>query len=515
MAKESGRVNPPRSGRPDSGVDFFLSLTKDRGTLVGMTTTKLPIIVARGDGIGPEIMDAVLRILAAAEAPLEPVEIQIGEKVYHEGHTSGISPAGWETLRQHHIFLKAPITTPSGGGYKSLNVTIRKALGLFANVRPCKSYYPWVKTHYPNINLVIVRENEEDLYAGIEHRQTSEVYQTLKLISRPGTEAICRYAFEYARAYDRKRVTCLTKDNIMKLSDGLFHKVFDEIATEYPDIKADHQIIDIGAARVAAEPESLDVVVTLNLYGDIVSDIAALVSGSVGLAGSANIGRQFAMFEAVHGSAPDIAGKDIANPSGLLNAAIMMLVHAGFGTVAEKIKNAWLCTLEQGQHTLDIFSEGRSAQRLGTSAFADAVISHLGETPEQGTPIHYAKSAIQIETKPRPTPVKKLLGSDVFLHWDESDRDPDVLGPKLEALCPPGLRLSMISNRGQKVYPGGIEETFCTDHWRCRFISEDGTDHATLIALLEAVRQAGLDFIKTENLYSYDGERGYSLGQGE
>jgi isocitrate dehydrogenase len=319
--------------------------------------TKQRIAVAPGDGIGPEITDAVLQILKAAGAPLEYTHVEVGQSVYNRGISSGVPPEAWDAIRQSGCLLKGPVTTPQGKGFKSVNVTIRKTLNLFANIRPCKSYSPCVASAHPGMNLVIVRENEEDLYAGIEHRQTPEVTQILKLITRPGCENIIRYAFEYARAYDRKKVTCMTKDNIMKLTDGLFHQVFDEIAAEYPDIRSDHQIIDIGAARLASNPEVFDVIVTLNLYGDILSDIAAQLAGSIGFAASANIGHDFAMFEAVHGSAPDIAGKGVANPSGLLVAATQMLVHLGHGAIGETIKNAWLCTLEDGIHTPDIYRE--------------------------------------------------------------------------------------------------------------------------------------------------------------
>ena len=267
-------------------------------------SAKTPITVAKGDGIGPEIMDATLHILQEAGAELEIEEIEIGEKVYLRGETSGIDPGAWDSLRRTRTFLKAPITTPQGGGFKSVNVTTRKMLGLFANVRPCVSYHPFVRTKHPVMDLVIVRENEEDTYAGIEHRQTDEVVQCLKLITRPGTEKIVRYAFEYAKYNNRKKVTCFSKDNIMKLTDGLFHRVFDEIATEYPDIENEHWIVDIGAAKMADTPENFDVIVMENLYGDILSDVAAQIAGSVGLAGSANIGELCSMFEAIHGSAP-------------------------------------------------------------------------------------------------------------------------------------------------------------------------------------------------------------------
>jgi isocitrate dehydrogenase len=474
------------------------------------------ITVARGDGIGPEIMDSTLRILDAAGAPLQYDEIQIGEQVYLQGHTSGIAAESWDVIRRNHVFLKAPISTPQGGGYKSLNVTIRKSLNLFANVRPTKAYAPFVASPHPGMDLVIVRENEEDLYAGIEHRQTNEVTQVLKIISRPGCERIIRYAFEYACAHERPRVTCMTKDNIMKLTDGLFHSVFDEVAAEYPEIESAHQIIDIGAARVAAQPEWFDVIVTLNLYGDILSDVAAQVAGSVGLAGSANIGEEFAMFEAVHGSAPDIAGKDVANPSGLLNGAVQMLVHLGEAEVAETVMNAWLCALESGVHTADIYRPQLSEREVGTSDFTTAVIERLGERPHRLVPAHYRAGRISVHASATPRTRKELVGVDVFLDWDDAGRDPDVLGAGLEGATPAAWKLKMITNRGVKVYPGGLPETFCTDHWRCRFVPSSGSTNFTqVLELLGSVSSAGYDVIKTEHLYTFDGAPGYSLGQGE
>ena len=483
-------------------------------------TTPAPVTFARGDGIGPEIMDATLDVLTAAEAKLALEEITIGKKLYEQGVTAGIDDAAWASLRKTRTFLKAPITTPSGGGYKSLNVTTRKTLGLYANVRPCVSYDPAVRTRHPGMDVVIVRENEEDTYAGIEHQQTPEVAQCLKLITRPGCERICRYAFEYARAYGRKKVSCFLKDNIHKHTDGLFHAVFDEVAAQYPDIETDHWIIDIGAARLADTPERFDVIVTPNLYGDIVSDIAAQITGSIGLCGTANIGQDFAMFEAIHGSAPDIAGQGIANPSGLLLGAVQMLVHIGQGDAATRVHNAWLKTIEDGVHTGDIYTEGRSVQRVGTANFAKAVIERLGEAPATLPAVDYAcdKPAMNLEpVAPRPRPTKQLVGVDVFLDWDESDRNPEFLSALLQRLCPADLKLKMITNRGVKVFPGGFPETFCTDHWRCRFVQVEGEaiSPGRVIALLQAVADAGLDAIKTENLYTLGGERGYSLGQGE
>ncbi len=499
-----------------------LELTKESPRNAEMVKTK--VAVAKGDGIGPEIMDATLRILEAAGANIEYEFIELGEKMYLSGNTAGIDQKAWDAIRTNKVVFKAPITTPQGKGYKSLNVTLRKSLGLFANVRPVETYTPYVKSHFPNMDVVIIRENEEDLYAGIEHRQTQDVYQCLKLITRPGTERIVRYAFEYARAYGRKKVTCMIKDNIMKITDGLFHRVFDEIAAEYPDIKSESQIIDIGSARLAANPENYDVIVTANLYGDIISDIAAEIGGSVGMCGSANIGKEVAMFEAIHGSAPDIAGQGIANPSGLINAAVSMLAHIGQADIASRVKNAWLRTIEEGYHTADIFEEDFSKKRVSTAEFADQVIAHLGETPRhlsQSQLNSHSDSSIHIPDYKRKTQQKELVGVDVFIDW--SGDDPEQIGDALSTITADRLRLKMITNRGVKVYPNGISETYCTDHWRCRFadLSDDQKKkynpikHIQIIDLLTQLHEGGFDVIKTENLYEFDGHRGFSLGQGE
>ncbi|WP_411704838.1 NADP-dependent isocitrate dehydrogenase [Edaphovirga cremea] len=479
----------------------------------------VPITVAHGDGIGPEIMAATLHILKEAGANLDIETIDIGEKVYLAGNSSGIEPSAWDSFRRTKVFLKAPITTPQGGGYKSLNVTVRKTLGLYANVRPCVSYHPFVDTKHPKMDVVIVRENEEDLYAGIEHRQTQQVYQCLKLISRPGSEKIVRYAFEYARRNNRKKVTCFTKDNIMKLTDGLFHKVFDEIAAEYSDIENEHWIVDIGAAKLADTPELFDVLVMPNLYGDVLSDVAAQIAGSVGLAGSANIGEHVSMFEAIHGSAPRRAGQNLANPSGLLLGAVMMLVHIGETHVAERVHNAWLRTIEDGIHTYDIYEEGHSKQKVGTKEFADAVAQRVGQKPETLKAASYKaaeeRNAEVRRATPRQSAKKDLVGVDVFLDWTKGTAND--LGDSLSKLSGDGIKLDMMSNRGVKVWPGGHAETFCSDHWRCRFLATtdgDGVSHPQIISLLKRVADAGFDFIKTENLYNFDGERGYSLDQG-
>jgi isocitrate dehydrogenase len=368
------------------------------------------------------------------------------------------------------------------------------------------------------MDVVIVRENEEDLYAGIEHRQTNQVVQCLKLISRPGSEKIIRYAFEYARRNHRKKVTCFTKDNIMKLTDGLFHKVFNEVAAEYTDIENEHWIVDIGAAKLADTPESFDVVVMPNLYGDVLSDVAAQIAGSVGLAGSANIGEHVSMFEAIHGSAPRRAGQNLANPSGLLLGAVMMLVHVGLTDHAERVHNAWLRAIEDGIHTYDIYDDKVSKQKVGTKEFADAVIERLGQTPQILKARQYRKGEEShvIATAEKKAPLKELVGVDVFLDWTKGSAN--ALGDALSKVNGDGVKLTMISNRGVKVWPGGHTETFCSDHWRCRFLTESSggkVAHPQVVSLLSRIAEAGYDFIKTEGLYTFDGERGFSLDQGE
>jgi isocitrate dehydrogenase len=483
---------------------------------------KTPVTIAYGDGIGPEIMTATLKILNAANVQIDYEVIEVGEKVYLQGFSSGIPDSAWESLKRTKVLLKGPITTPQGGGYKSLNVTLRKTLGLFANVRPTVAYAPFVATKHPDMDLVIIRENEEGTYAGIEHRQTEEVYQCLKLVTRPGCERIVHYAFEYARKFNRKKVTCLTKDNIMKMTDGIFHQVFNEIAAGYPDIQTEHFIIDIGTALVAASPERFDVIVTSNLYGDILSDVAAQVAGSVGLAGSANVGNHMAMFEAIHGSAPDIAGKKIANPSGLLNAAIQMLIHINQPEPATLIENAWLKTLEDGIHTADIYSSAHSKQKANTDEFAEAVIARLGQKPSHFKPVAYSHDVrAKIECygdKKHAIAKKDLIGIDIFI--DNPQHTPEQLGEKIKQMTG-NLHPIVITSRGLKIWPNSMIDAPYAHHCSCRFQSAADTKnlspvtHKDILQLLQQFDAAGLDVIKTENLYTYDGKLGFTLAQGQ
>ena len=440
------------------------------------------------------------------------------KKVYLRGNSAGIEPASIESLLRTKVFLKAPITTPQGGGFKSLNVTTRKLLGLYANVRPCVAYAPYVKTRHPGMDVVIVRENEEDLYAGVEYQQTPDETTAVKIITRAGSERIVRYAFDYARCNGRRKVTVFMKDNIMKITDGLFHKVFDEIAVEYPDIEKEAWIVDIGAAKLADTPEVFDVIVMPNLYGDILSDVAAQIAGSVGLAGSANIGLKYAMFEAIHGSAPRRANQNLANPSGLLLGAVMMLVHIDQPDVAERVHNAWLRTLEDGVHTYDIFKEGLSTEKVGTREFAKAVVARVGQRPQKLKPASYGsapKQAVSTRAATLNTAKRELVGVDLFVYHEPGD--PNALGRAVEALGGDGLRLSVVSSRGVKVYPNPLPDTITSDSWRCRFLSavdNPVVQPGQITALLSRATAAGIEWSKIENLFNFDGKPGFSAIQG-
>lgn len=482
-----------------------------------MSQAPTPITVAYGDGIGPEIMAATLDILTAAGANIAPETIEIGKAVYERGVKAGIEDSSWDSLKRTKVFLKAPITTPQGGGFKSLNVTVRKTLSLYANVRPCVSYHPYVETKQPGMDLVIIRENEEDLYAGVEYRPTQDAIHCIKVITKAGSERIIRYAFEYAKANNRKKVTCMVKDNIMKMADGLFANIFREIGKEYPDIQQETYIIDIGAARIASRPQDFDVIVTENLYGDIISDIAAEVTGSVGLGGSSNIGAECAMFEAIHGSAPDISGKGIANPSGLLLGAIMMLVHIGQNDVAEKIHNAWLKTIEDGIHTGDIYKEGNgvSKERVGTDGFKSAVIERLGQKPSKMAAIDYGAPKPGGLVLPPVSKLKQekktLIGFDV--HVEAQDGKGDVIAASLKDVSPKAP-LKAISNRGIKVWPDGDALTNVSGLWRCRFLATGEISKKDVLDALAKINEVA-DITSVEMLAKFDDVQGFTVSQGE
>ncbi len=482
--------------------------------------SKKQVAVAEGDGTGPEIVKLAVHILKEAGAEIEWLPIAVGKKVFDAGNNTGIEPEAWDAIRSTGVVLKGPMQTPLGRREKSVDVTIGKALGLYATIRAVKTYAPVVCSRYPAIDVVIVRENEEDLYAGVEHRQTDEVMQCLKLISRPGCEKIARYAFEYAVRNRRRKITCVTKDDVMKITDGLFHKVFDEVAQQYSHIECSHMMLEAGVAKMAADPQELDVVLAPNMYAELLSIMAAQQAGGIGLYGAVSLGEAGAVFESMQGALPELAGKNVVNPVGILQAAVAMLLHIRQPEPAERIQNALFCVLEQGLHTPDITCSAAGARVTGTAEFARAVAANLGKKPQQMQAalwgIHSSTLPPVVKVEHAPAAVKTLVGVDVFLHWH--GEDPQQLGECLRKAGNDDLQLIMITNRGVKVWPAGMQETYCTDHWRCRFAaanSKGSISNQDIIALMSRVDALGLDFIKCENLCNFNGEPGFALGQGQ
>lgn len=476
------------------------------------------IVVANGDGIGPEIMAAVLEILRAAECPLRFEFIDIGETLYKKGWKSGIPDSAWDAIKKSKILLKAPITTPSGGGYKSLNVTLRRKLGLNVNLRPCRTYLPFLGNH--EMDIVFVRENEEDLYCGVEFQRNNNTYECVKIITEDCSTKICQAAFEYARHQGRKKVTCMVKDNIMKMTDGCFYRAFQKVAAFYPEIETERYIIDIGSARIAARPQEFDVVVTENLYGDIISDIGAEVAGSVGVAGSANLGDEYAMFEAIHGSAPTMS-ENSANPSGLLNGAIMMLRHLKLHEKADLIENAWLATLEQGMHTKD-FKSSYTKQVLGTKEFGQAVIENLGNKPGKITPVNTSVSGNQKEKPQIPLitnqAVQKVVGVDISINI-EPEIDADKISAMIDENLPENLRVRAMSSKGMKIWPEKPLKINPYTYVKVRIASrtDPGSEisQSDIAQAYTKIATAGVDICRVDVLYSFDDEPGFSVPQGD
>ena len=467
------------------------------------------ITAAMGDGIGPEIMQAVLSVMEKAGAEIHPEFVEIGESVYNKGEATGIEEKTWESLYKNKIFLKAPVTTPQGGGFKSLNVAVRRTLGLYANVRHSSSYSPYVASKHKDLDVIIIRENEEDLYSGVEHRQTDQVYQCLKLFSKNACDRICRFAFEYALAHGRKKVSCFTKDNIMKMTDGLFHKSFQTQSKNYPSLESEHWIIDIGSAKLADTPENFDVIVASNLYGDILSDITAQISGSVGMSGSSNLGDGYAMFEAIHGSAPRRAGQNLANPSGLLMAGVDLLLYIEQTDTAEKIKNAWLKTLEDGIHTYDIFQQGVSRKKVGTKEFSEEIINRLGDQPQKLKPVNYKKiKKIETYTIPQAQDLKKeCVGADIF--FDKKNVSDCASLVSLLKTFETDLKLNSLKCRGLEVWPGPETRLMLSDHWAARFLSPRPVPLKKVLDLMLKMEENQFKCIKMEGLFSFNDELGF------
>ncbi len=475
------------------------------------------ITVIPGDGIGPECIHSALRLIEATGVPVEWEVREAGASVFKKGLESGVPPETIESIRKTRVVLKGPLETPVGYGEKSANVTLRKLFETYANVRPVREM-PNVPTPYSGrgIDLVVVRENVEDLYAGIEHVQTPGVAQALKIISRKGCEKIVRFAFELARAEGRKKVHCATKSNIMKLTEGMLKRTFEEIAPEYPDIEATHIIVDNCAHQLVKRPEQFDIIVTTNMNGDILSDLSSALVGGLGFAPSANIGNEVAIFEAVHGSAPKYAGKNVINPTAVILSAVMMLRYIGEFEAAATIENAIMVTLEEGKvRTGDVVGYDRCNS---TTEYTDAIIANLGKKPSQTFVREYRPIQLpQVTREPvmvRPQK-RRVVGMDVFVEFDGTA---EQLGKSIEQLAEGTLlRLKAIASRGTLVYPAVGFMTDLVDHWACRFVLRDGEgelNDAQAMDLLQRISSRHR-WTHVEKLHEIDGQPGFTKSQGE
>lgn len=461
--------------------------------------SKQTVTLIKGDGIGPEIAEAVKRIFEAANAPVQWEEADAGLYCI-EKYGNGLPKETLDSITRNGIALKSPTTTPIGGGHKSINVTIRKTLELFANVRPCKTF-PGIKTRYDNVDLIIVRENVEDTYGGIEHQQTPEVAQCLRLITSVGSRAASRYAFEMARIEGRKKVTCVHKANIQKMTDGLFLRSFNDVAANYSGIDNGDILIDNLCMQLVIKPEQFDVLVLPNLFGDIVSDLCAGLIGGLGVAPGGNIGSDAAVFEAVHGSAPDIAGKNLANPTALLLSGIQMLRYMGATAHAALIESALTTTLESGIKTRDIGGTANTTEYMNTiceniAKLPAASVEDMGHASR----VRIAREQLRSEEQPW-----RVRGLDIFVRTTDISLLPKSLGK---------LTLTMVSNRGTKIYPGEIPDIVIVDCQRCRYTSEQNLTNADILEFLQMF-PSELPWMHIEKLHEENGVALYSKAQGE
>ena len=483
----------------------------------------MKIAVAKGDGIGPEIMDAVLRIFDANKIDIQYEFVDMGKWVFDKGYSNGMTPEAQQTIESLGVLFKGPMETPKGKGVKSVNVTARKTWNTYANKRVFQTLHGvdtvFSKAGIP-IDITIVRENIEDTYGGIEHMLTHDVALGRRFITRPGSLQVIRYAFEMAKKKNARRITCGHKANIMKLTDGLFLECFYEVAKEYPELPADDKIVDDLAMKLVVRPDEFDVVVMTNLQGDIISDLCAGLVGGLGFAPSANIGDHISIFEAVHGTAPDIAGKNIANPTALLLSGLSMLRHLGFMENAAVIENALLYTLEQGVRTGD-FGD-RSKPALNTTQFADAIINNFGKKPEQGAKPMLPNQPVtttmfKLQQNPmmesREEQQERIVGVDMFI---ESNEQPEIIAQKCVHHGGTKFKLINISNRGTQVWPTGSRYTNLVNLYNVRFegLSNQSLNQQDIIGLYVSL-SAEFKICSLELLNMWGDKRGFTLAQGQ
>ena len=479
--------------------------------------TKIKISVAKGDGIGPEIMDAVLSVFAAAQVPLEYEFVSMGKGVYDLGYTTGMTDEAKQSVESTGILFKGPMETPKGGGVKSINVTARKTWNTHSNIRKFQTIKGvdtvFSKAGIP-INLTIVRENIEDTYGGIEHYMTKDVAVSRRIISRPGSEQVIRSAFETALKEGYTTVTCGHKANIMKLTDGMFLDTFYEIAKEYPQLHAEDIIVDALCMKLVCAPQQFECIVLTNLQGDIVSDLCAGLVGGLGFAPSANIGDHIKIFEAVHGTAPDIAGQNKANPTSLIMSGVLMLNQLGLDPYSSAIQNALMTTIENGVHTGD-FGQNRS-KSVGTKEYTQAIIAALKvDTIAAGNLDKYRKPTLPSANKMMvsSSEIIETVGIDLFV---ESEQQANIIAAIVQSHLDSDMELTTITNRGTQVWPEGSVFTDLVDTYVVR-IEKNTTK---IIKKKKFMEQAihlydFLNISSIEKLITIDGQRKYSLAQGQ
>ncbi len=491
----------------------------------------IQIAVAKGDGIGPEIMDATLDLFASAgvQNHVHFREVEMGASVFAKGNSRGMSDEAVRVVEDSGILFKGPMETPKGGGGKSINVTARKMWNAFANFRTFKTL-PGVETVYSKagiyLDFSVVRENIEDTYGGVEHRLSNDMIQCKRLISAPGCDQVHRFAFQTARKLGTKKIHCGHKANIMKMTDGLFLERFKITGRDFPEIEQGDVIVDALCMNLVVKPQQYGMIVLPNLQGDIVSDLCAGLVGGLGFAPSANIGNHISIFEAVHGTAPDIAGRGIANPTSLILSGLMMLRHIGLNKEAATLENALLATLESGIHTGDFGDKSKPS--VGTKDFTAAIKNNLGNKPKTVPAVEVpAAGETCFVRAPKPAGpqvirtfknlVTQVVGCDIYL---DSPLSPLALAEEMQRACSDTpFRITLISNRGTQVWPTGSVYTECVDYYRVRFELKEGVTPGSFgqsrcVALMDKIAES-FTVCSYELLRTFDGVKGYSLAQGQ
>jgi len=484
-----------------------------------MPNTNIPVTIAYGDGIGPEVMEATLFILQESGAPIHCEVIELGARMYERGHTSGVTSDGWESLMRTRTLLKGPmLPPPEHPRNKDFDIVLAKSLGLYARITPIRSFAPAVVSKHPNTKLVIIQDNEEGFTGSIEHRQSDDVYQAMRMCSQSGIDKLFHHGLRYAHLHEHSLVHCVLPNTLLPLSRQLMQTHFKHLAKDYDDLTPQITTLPEMAAMLLREPDEPEVILCDYTSGEVLTALAAESCQAATMTSSACIGEHYAMFEPLHGALPDEAEQESANPSGMIAAAIQMLEHLELPESATLIHNAWLKTLEDGKHPKAIFHPPISVEQVSTREFAEAIVANFGKSPRGLEAVQYLRQEKHKRPKnKKEEPIEKeLLGVDFFIHHPSGD--PNLVGDKVDQITADGTKLRMIANRGLKVWPNPVRDMTYTDLWICRFMAHNDKHQLTqdhIVHLLQNAQEAGLDVVKTENLYTFNGELGYTLALGE